>query len=56
MRLARMSTHPASLLPNAAHSDSTSGFAGVLALGGAPGKLYERPEPFRLGAADPAAT
>jgi len=28
----------------------------VLALGGAPGKLYERPEPFRLGAADPAAT
>src|SRR5712692_3367270 len=25
----------------------------VLALGGVPGKLYERPEPFKLGAADP---
>jgi mannose-6-phosphate isomerase-like protein (cupin superfamily) len=25
----------------------------VLALGGMPGKLYERPEPFKLGAADP---
>jgi mannose-6-phosphate isomerase-like protein (cupin superfamily) len=25
----------------------------VLALGGMPGKLYERPEPFELGAADP---
>ncbi|HWX74984.1 MAG TPA: cupin domain-containing protein [Solirubrobacteraceae bacterium] len=29
--------------------------ARVLALGGFPGKLYERPEPFRLGAADPTA-
>jgi mannose-6-phosphate isomerase-like protein (cupin superfamily) len=28
----------------------------VLALGGTPGKLYERPEPFRLGAADPSAS
>lgn len=28
----------------------------VLALGGVPGKLYERPEPFRLGAADPTAS
>jgi mannose-6-phosphate isomerase-like protein (cupin superfamily) len=27
----------------------------VLALGGIPGKLYERPEPFKLGAADPTA-
>ncbi len=27
----------------------------VLALGGVPGKLYERPEPFKLGAADPTA-
>jgi mannose-6-phosphate isomerase-like protein (cupin superfamily) len=27
----------------------------VLALGGVPGKLYERPEPFKLGAPDPAA-
>lgn len=27
----------------------------VLALGGVPGKVYERPEPFRLGAADPTA-
>jgi mannose-6-phosphate isomerase-like protein (cupin superfamily) len=27
----------------------------VLALGGVPGKLYERPEPFRLGAPDPTA-
>jgi mannose-6-phosphate isomerase-like protein (cupin superfamily) len=27
----------------------------VLALGGMPGKLYERPEPFKLGAADPTA-
>jgi mannose-6-phosphate isomerase-like protein (cupin superfamily) len=25
----------------------------VLALGGIPGKLYERPEPFKLGAPDP---
>ena len=25
----------------------------VLALGAAPGKLYERPEPFKLGAPDP---
>jgi mannose-6-phosphate isomerase-like protein (cupin superfamily) len=28
----------------------------VLALGGVPGRLYERPEPFKLGAPDPAAT
>jgi quercetin dioxygenase-like cupin family protein len=28
----------------------------VLALGGMPGKIYERPEPFRLGAADPTGT
>jgi mannose-6-phosphate isomerase-like protein (cupin superfamily) len=28
----------------------------VLALGGVPGKLYERAEPFKLGAPDPAAT
>jgi mannose-6-phosphate isomerase-like protein (cupin superfamily) len=28
----------------------------VLALGGVPGKLYERPEPFELGAPDPTAT
>jgi mannose-6-phosphate isomerase-like protein (cupin superfamily) len=28
----------------------------LLALGGVPGKLYERPEPFRLGAADPTAS
>jgi mannose-6-phosphate isomerase-like protein (cupin superfamily) len=27
----------------------------VLALGGVPGKLYERPDPFKLGAPDPAA-
>lgn len=27
----------------------------VLALGGIPGKLYDRPEPFRLGAPDPTA-
>jgi mannose-6-phosphate isomerase-like protein (cupin superfamily) len=27
----------------------------VLALGGVPGKSYERPEPFKLGAADPTA-
>lgn len=27
----------------------------VLALGGIPGKLYERPEPFELGAPDPTA-
>jgi hypothetical protein len=27
----------------------------VLALGGVPGKLYERPEPFKLGAPDPTA-
>jgi mannose-6-phosphate isomerase-like protein (cupin superfamily) len=27
----------------------------VLALGGVPGAAYERPEPFRLGAPDPAA-
>jgi mannose-6-phosphate isomerase-like protein (cupin superfamily) len=27
----------------------------VLALGGVPGKLYERAEPFRLGAPDPTA-
>ena len=27
----------------------------VLALGGVPGKAYERPEPFKLGAADPTA-
>jgi mannose-6-phosphate isomerase-like protein (cupin superfamily) len=27
----------------------------VLAVGGIPGKLYERPEPFKLGAADPTA-
>ena len=27
----------------------------VLALGGVPGALYERPEPFELGAPDPAA-
>ncbi|HWX75578.1 MAG TPA: cupin domain-containing protein [Solirubrobacteraceae bacterium] len=27
----------------------------VMALGGVPGKLYERPEPFTLGAPDPAA-
>jgi len=27
----------------------------VLALGGVPGKVYERPEPFRLGAPDPTA-
>jgi len=27
----------------------------VLALGGVPGKSYERPEPFRLGAPDPTA-
>jgi mannose-6-phosphate isomerase-like protein (cupin superfamily) len=26
----------------------------VLALGGVPGKLYERPDPFKLGAPDPA--
>jgi mannose-6-phosphate isomerase-like protein (cupin superfamily) len=25
----------------------------VLALGGVPGKLYERPDPFKLGAPDP---
>jgi mannose-6-phosphate isomerase-like protein (cupin superfamily) len=25
----------------------------VLALGGTPGKLYERPDPFKLGAPDP---
>jgi len=29
--------------------------ARVLALGGVPGKLYERPEPFKLGAPDPTA-
>ena len=28
----------------------------VLALGGVPGKLYERPEPFKLGAPDPTVT
>ena len=28
----------------------------VLALGGVPGKLYDRPEPFKLGAPDPTAT
>jgi mannose-6-phosphate isomerase-like protein (cupin superfamily) len=28
----------------------------VLALGGVPGKLYERAEPFELGAPDPTAT
>jgi mannose-6-phosphate isomerase-like protein (cupin superfamily) len=27
----------------------------VLALGGVPGKAYERPEPFKLGAPDPTA-
>jgi quercetin dioxygenase-like cupin family protein len=27
----------------------------ILALGGVPGKLYERPEPFKLGAPDPTA-
>jgi mannose-6-phosphate isomerase-like protein (cupin superfamily) len=27
----------------------------ILALGGVPGRLYERPEPFKLGAPDPAA-
>jgi mannose-6-phosphate isomerase-like protein (cupin superfamily) len=27
----------------------------VLALGGVPGKVYERPEPFQLGAPDPTA-
>ena len=27
----------------------------VMALGGVPGKLYERPEAFKLGAPDPAA-
>jgi mannose-6-phosphate isomerase-like protein (cupin superfamily) len=27
----------------------------VLALGGIPGKLYDRPEPFKLGAPDPTA-
>jgi mannose-6-phosphate isomerase-like protein (cupin superfamily) len=27
----------------------------VLALGGVPGKVYERPESFKLGAPDPAA-
>jgi mannose-6-phosphate isomerase-like protein (cupin superfamily) len=27
----------------------------VLALGGVPGAAYERPEPFKLGAADPTA-
>jgi mannose-6-phosphate isomerase-like protein (cupin superfamily) len=27
----------------------------VLALGGVPGEVYERPEPFRLGAPDPTA-
>lgn len=27
----------------------------VMALGGVPGKLYERAEPFKLGAPDPAA-
>ena len=27
----------------------------VMALGGVPGKLYERPEPFKLGAPDPTA-
>jgi mannose-6-phosphate isomerase-like protein (cupin superfamily) len=27
----------------------------ILALGGVPGKLYERPDPFKLGAPDPAA-
>jgi hypothetical protein len=27
----------------------------VLALGGVPGKVYQRPEPFRLGAPDPTA-
>jgi mannose-6-phosphate isomerase-like protein (cupin superfamily) len=27
----------------------------VLALGGIPGEVYDRPEPFRLGAADPTA-
>jgi hypothetical protein len=27
----------------------------VLALGGVPGKAYERPEPFKLGGADPTA-
>lgn len=27
----------------------------VLALGGVPGQVYERPEPFRLGAPDPTA-
>ncbi len=26
----------------------------ILALGGVPGKLYERPDPFKLGAPDPA--
>lgn len=33
-----------------------SGGMRVLALGGVPGKLYERPEPFKLGAADPTVT
>ena len=27
----------------------------ILALGGVPGKVYERPEPFKLGAPDPTA-
>jgi len=27
----------------------------VLALGGVPGRLYERPPPFELGAPDPTA-
>jgi mannose-6-phosphate isomerase-like protein (cupin superfamily) len=27
----------------------------VLALGGVPGEVYERPDPFKLGAPDPAA-
>ncbi len=28
----------------------------ILALGGVPGKVYERPEPFKLGAPDPTAS
>jgi mannose-6-phosphate isomerase-like protein (cupin superfamily) len=28
----------------------------ILALGGVPGKLYERPEPFKLGRPDPTAS
>lgn len=27
----------------------------ILALGGIPGKVYERPEPFKLGAPDPTS-